>query len=193
MKIFFQKTKTKFRRRTKRLPGFSFIEVIFSVALMAVGMMAAIQLMSGNLDQTLDSRNQVIAAELAQEGIELVRNVRDNNWTSGSAATFDHFPSSNAVNCRIDYNYSYPNNLSCDGKYGLNLSGGYYGSTSSATKFQRKVFISYSPGSSSSSATSAQVTSIVIWGSSFPVSTANCNTATKCAWAQVTLTKWGGN
>ncbi|MDR3559182.1 MAG: hypothetical protein P4L58_02150, partial [Candidatus Pacebacteria bacterium] len=137
-------------------------------------------------------RNQVIAVELAQEGIELVRNVRDSNWMSGAADSFANFPSGSESDCRIDYKYTSGSSLPCDGDFNLTKSNGFYISTvSSSAVFKRKITISYDTGSSST-ANSMTVTSIVTWGGlNFP-STTNCTTATKCAYAQTTLTRWGG-
>lgn len=199
MKKFFRKTKNELYPRNNKLAGFSFIEVMFSVALVAIGITAVLQLMAGSLDQTLDSKNQVIATELAQEGIELVRNIRDNNWLASGVDSFSSFPVSSDSNCDIDYSYTYPNSIDCGGKYGLNSQGGFYQSTSGSATFQRRIDIEYDQNPSSK-ATQATVTSIVIWGGNWPANLSNpdspgsqCSAATKCAWAQVILTRWGAS
>ena len=157
-------------------------------------MVVVIQLMSNNLEQTLDSRNQIIATELVQEGIELVRNMRDNNWAA-NVDTFHNFPGSSSIlsetGCIIDYNSS---SLNCGGGNSgqLYMSGNFYAitSTSNKTKFYRNISIVYD----SNPPNTAQITSMVIWSglSSFPT-IANCTTNKQCAYAQTTLTKWGGD
>src|SRR3989338_5479549 len=84
--------------------GFSIIEVIISVFVIAVGLVSIIGLIAGSLRESINSRNQTIAANLVQEGVELVRNVRDNNWASGDPITFHYLDDSD--DCIIDYGSS---------------------------------------------------------------------------------------
>lgn len=63
--------------------GFTLIEVIVSVlmiSMVSVGVMFAITL---SLNSANKIRNSMIAANLAQEGLEVVRNIRDQDWHSG--------------------------------------------------------------------------------------------------------------
>lgn len=189
------------------MSGFSFVEVLLSVFLVTAGLIVVVQLISKSLSQTLDIRNQIIAAELSQEGIELIRNIRDNNWLHESdsptpSSTFFYFPSSSDSYCRIDQGYSYvfPNgtNIGCGqgsdvSAYELKLNGNnfYVHNGTTDTKFYRKISISYD--ANPPNATRATITSMVVWGgasSSFQTID-NCNTPNKCAYTQVTLGKWG--
>ena len=176
--------------------GFSFVEVMLGVFLIGVGVLASVTLLSRGLSESLDSRRQLTAVLLAQEGVELVRNIRDNNWIV-SAATFENFPATAPDNCIIGL--STPA-LVCgvsDAEKTLYLSpGDLYDTvvTARPTKFKRKIMISYDPAAATpSTATYATVTGMTIWGSAFPANIANCNTATKCAFVEVTLTNWGEN
>lgn len=58
--------------------GFSLIEVIFTLLILAVAMTGASFLMTKSTTSVQDSKNQIIASMLTQEGIELVRNLKDN-------------------------------------------------------------------------------------------------------------------
>ncbi len=69
------------RRGTKG--GFSIIEVLVAAAIVVVGFGAAMALLVSIIKNTRLSKEQVIAANLAQEGIELVRYKRDYNTQSG--------------------------------------------------------------------------------------------------------------
>lgn len=60
--------------------GFSLIEVVVSVTIFIVVMIGVTALISLNITNAALLRNRLIAANLAQEGIEIVRNIRDNNF-----------------------------------------------------------------------------------------------------------------
>jgi len=181
--------------RTARERGFSFVEVIISIFIIVVGIVATITLLGKSMKESLDSRDQVIAGLLAQEGIELVRNIRDNNWANWatSAVSFDHITAGD--NCRIDKNDNYPTDLICEYPNTEDLalkidSNGMYSHTgTTATKFYRKLnIVDLILGEEK------KVTSMVVWSGSstpfFPVVT-ECNTAKKCAYTEIILTKWG--
>ena len=60
--------------------GFGLIEVTVSVYILAMGLLGLMSLLHQSLKAQGINKNTIIAAQLAQEGVELVRNVRDNNW-----------------------------------------------------------------------------------------------------------------
>lgn len=65
--------------------GFTLIEVIVSVlmiSMVTVGAMFAITL---SLNSANKIRSSMIAANLAQEGLEVVRNIRDKDWHLGNS------------------------------------------------------------------------------------------------------------
>lgn len=178
--------------------GFSMIEVIFSVFVISIGLTGTTALLNDSMRESISSRDSVIASQLAQEGIELVRNLRDNNWENerGSFATA-YFPSGDKSNCKIDYNDTDMQNSNCiaDNDFQLYLSGGlYYQHTSigaTATKYFRKIKIDYDPDVSP---TKAIVTSFVKWDGTMPVeidTIAECVLTDECVYAEDILTKWG--
>lgn len=59
--------------------GFAMAEAVISMFILSVGLTAAVSLIAGSIRNSASSRDQIIASNLAQEGIELVRNMRDNN------------------------------------------------------------------------------------------------------------------
>lgn len=67
----------------KSPPGFTIVEVMMAVTVLAVGMMGAISLINYSIFAASNSINRITAANLSEEGIELVRNVRDSNWLAG--------------------------------------------------------------------------------------------------------------
>lgn len=155
--------------------GFSIMEVTLSAFILIVGLVATASLMAGSISHSADSRNQIIAAQLAQEGIELINNIRDNNWASGNDAFVSPFPA--VGDCAIDYN----GNIATD--YKLYYKDDFYAhdDSGSPTRFQRKIIIADDPDENK------RITSMVIWGnSSFPA-ISSCNTANKCTYSEIIL------
>lgn len=176
----------KYGTRNTMHKGFSFIEVMLSVFLMSAGMVAAISLIGAGLKESIDSRNQLIASLLSQEGVELVRNIRDNNWADGNPS-FAGIGTSN--NCAVSVstaltcsspvttlNYNWTNHV-----YSHNTGAG-----ETPTKFSRQIRLV-------DSGNDKIVTSIVIWKGSFSDIAdiiTECTTGAGCSYAQLTLTRW---
>lgn len=69
--------------------AFSIIEAMVAIGIVSIGMMGVLSLVTRNiLTQTLN-KNNLIASMLAQEGLELVREVRDTNWLIDPVVSFD--------------------------------------------------------------------------------------------------------
>ncbi len=176
----------------KKLNGFSLIEVLLAIVLVTAGMLSAIQLVSVGLVTASDSRNELTANLLAQEGIELVRNIRDNNFSANPQRDgFAGFPATNSNNCRIDI----MGELDCSGgsnTLNIDVAGffSYVTVGTIQTSFSRQISIIYDV-TPSTSAKTATVTSMVTWGNSQFQTAANCTVAKKCIYDQMTFTKWG--
>lgn len=114
--------------------GFTLIELIITIAILSfgiIGVYGAFLPMAG-LSGTILSR--VTAAYLAQEGFEIVRNIRDSNpWPAGLNQC--------GLGCQTDYktaalkpyNDQLYLNINADGFYGYDQG--------TATKFKRKITI----------------------------------------------------
>jgi len=117
--------------------AFTLIEVTVAIFLITVGTVGAFSLIQRTIAFTSISSSQLAAAYLAQEGIEVVRNIRDTNylefmpWDDGLSATADY---------RLDYQSTNFPDFGC-GNY-LKYDGNYYAcSSDSSAKFQRKITI----------------------------------------------------
>lgn len=64
----------------KHKPGFTLIETILAISVIGLVITAAASLTQNSLRIGRSSMNQFIAYHLAEEGLEIVRNVRDSNW-----------------------------------------------------------------------------------------------------------------
>lgn len=60
--------------------GFSLVEVIIAVAIIITGLISVVALINSSVSGIRINKSRTIAASLAQEGLEVVRNIRDNNW-----------------------------------------------------------------------------------------------------------------
>ncbi len=67
-------------KRKENRKGFTLIELIIALGVFSAGIMAAFTLALAGLNTSKDNYARIQAANLAREGIELVRNKRDINW-----------------------------------------------------------------------------------------------------------------
>ncbi len=56
------------------------MEVIAAIAIIAIGMIGVLSLVIQNVEAQYINKNILMASGLAQEGLEIVRNIRDANW-----------------------------------------------------------------------------------------------------------------
>jgi hypothetical protein len=165
MKIFFKN-------------GFTLIEVLALIAILLLGLVGILAATTFTYRSLGSSEDVLTASLLAQEGLEIVRNVRDNNRISGQPFN------ANMVD-NTDYRVSYestalkPANANAflyqantTGLYGYLIAdgGNLDPATSTITKFRRTVHINFAtdtdltgPGGSPNY---LNVTSTVSWGSS---------------------------
>lgn len=150
--------------------GFTLIELSVSIFLLTVGVVSAFAVLQKVLFYTSTVTDQLIASYLAQEGTELVRNIRDDNYHSpGPDETYkyrlDGCESSDVVGCQIDYNdvnlVAYTGQklkIGDSGFYSYDLGGG------SESKFKRRIYVDLiSLDSTPASIEMLKVTVEVMW------------------------------
>lgn len=182
----------------KSARAFSTPEVLLSVFILATGLVTIVAVMSGSLGYSLRNQDAIVATELAQEGVELVRNVRDNDFVAGNNG-FTHF--SNQHNCRVSWDDDATADIDCaangsrpsntPARYYLQYSGGLYKHTGGAQeRFSRYIYIN-TTGSSDNER--AEVRSFVYWGTFVPAddgSSTGCAEAAQCIFTESFLTAW---
>jgi prepilin-type N-terminal cleavage/methylation domain-containing protein len=65
--------------------GQTMLELIFAIAVIGVGLLAATTLVFYNLMLSDRDKTEITAVNLAREGLELAKNKRDSNWLAGAA------------------------------------------------------------------------------------------------------------
>ncbi len=60
--------------------GFSIVEVVIALGIVTVALLGIVSLVVQNIQVKGMNKNYLLASALAQEGLELVRNMRDSNW-----------------------------------------------------------------------------------------------------------------
>lgn len=63
--------------------GVTIVEVLIAVYIIVWGLVGVLSLVVQNLQVGYVNKNTLIASQLAQEGLEVIRNKRDKNWLSG--------------------------------------------------------------------------------------------------------------
>lgn len=65
--------------------GFTLIETLVALVLVTVAMGPVFILATSSVNVASRIEHNLIASDLAQEGVEVVRNIRDTNWLTGAA------------------------------------------------------------------------------------------------------------
>ncbi len=81
--------------------GFSLVEAIVAIGVISVGFVGSLVLISKSSAQASVLKDRVVAAHLAAEGIEVVRNIRDTNYLKGSPWLTDIPDTTSGI---VDYN-----------------------------------------------------------------------------------------
>lgn len=96
--------------KLKTNSGFTLVETLVAIFIMLIAIVAPMSIASQSLAAARNAQDNVISFYLAQEGIELVRNIRDNNalsstpppWNAGSLGD----PNAASENSKVCYSGS---------------------------------------------------------------------------------------
>jgi len=127
-------------RRLKNQPGFTLVEILAVLFVISLGLIGVLSLIVQNIQSQNINKRTITAYELAQEGLELIRNVRDSNWKNGDAWNKDL----GAGSYYMDYLDSVPTIITYDTDAVLykNVAGFYInGGVSDPTPFSRSIEI----------------------------------------------------
>ena len=126
--------------------GFTIIEMMAALLMVSLGVMGVFSLVIQSVSYINNSASRLTATYLAQEGIEIVRNIRDSNIlriNSGEGGEWDDNLSFGSDYYNFDYrSQSIPDNTHCSGLNYLSVNNDFYTCSSNVgAKFQRKVRI----------------------------------------------------
>ena len=137
--------------------GFTLIEIIIAIFIFMTGIISLAIVVEKTVYSIPETKSKLIASYLSQEGIEIVRNIRDSNWLSkrdNPGLLWDYGLAAG------DYEADFQNQTLAGylGQY-LNIdNNGFYSySTGTQTNFKRKITIS------DKTANSLKVTSRIEW------------------------------
>jgi len=128
--------------------AFTMIEMVAAIFVVNLGIMAVFSLITQSITHINSTASSLTATYLAQEGVEIARNIRDGNFlkiNQGGEASWNDNLSADEDKDYYNFDYrseSIPDNINCSGKTHLQISNGYYICSSSSAKFQRKIRIS---------------------------------------------------
>ncbi len=148
---FKNKRKNNFQLSSESGAGFTAVELIITIAILAFGVVGLYQAFTPFVSLNYRLSYRLIASYLAQDGLEIVRNLRDNNFVTGGQQSWNHGLLNCSSGCEADYktgtsteapenqlqhfNNNYLN-INADGFYSYDTGVG-----STPTRFQREVII----------------------------------------------------
>lgn len=97
------------RGNRKEKKAFTLVEIIVILFIISVGLLGVLSLVIQNIQSQVINKNNIIAYQLAQEGIELVRKTRDANWLQGGVSWNDSLSNGNYY---MDYSHQAPISIS---------------------------------------------------------------------------------
>lgn len=157
-----------FRFHVSGSSGFTIVELMIAITLMATGIMAIYALVPQGIKTSVVNTDKYLATQLAREGIEVVRNIRDTNWLEqmeSPTAAWDEGLTGCAAGCEVDYTtpavkdpvltaYGAGRYIKVDGNGLYNYTAG------TDTRFKRKIEIIPISGN-------LQVKSVVSWSADY--------------------------
>lgn len=139
--------------------GFTIIELIISIFILTAAIIGIYSAFYTVIVQTSVLSSRFTASYLAQEGLEIIRNIRDSNWVRSvvlnSSASWDDVLSPCYLGCQVDYKTKTSDGSIAITPYGdgdyLNIKkvdGFYTYETTDVTqtKFKRKITVSSEGG-----------------------------------------------
>lgn len=83
--------------------GFTLIETLFAILIFSAALISLMTIAGRGISATNTAREQIVAHYLAQEGLEVVRNVRDTSVLNGSAWDAGFSACTETVPCQVMY------------------------------------------------------------------------------------------
>lgn len=128
--------------------GFTLLELVISLFIVTVAVSGAFVILQKVITSTTISESNLTASFLAQEGLEIVRNLRDRNWIKGLSWDNGLTDCTSGKYCEVDYDDVTPligvNEATLPRFLKIDNAGFYNYVSGKETKFKRKIYISVS-------------------------------------------------
>jgi prepilin-type N-terminal cleavage/methylation domain-containing protein len=152
---------TEYKIYSAQNNGFTLMEVMAAIFIILIGLVGIMSLISRSLYAGTLSTSRLIAANLAQEGIEVVKNIRDLNYLANGWDDWYASVPSGTITRSVQYNSpdfdlqsgSYLNFDSTSGLYSYDTTGTYI-----ASPFKREIILTKDPLSPNEIKVVSQVT-----------------------------------
>lgn len=83
--------------------GFTLIETLFAILIFSAALISLMTIAGRGISATSSAREQISAHYLAQEGLEIVRNIRDTNFVNGASWDTGFTACVAPATCRVTY------------------------------------------------------------------------------------------
>lgn len=143
--------KSIFSKLDKNAQGFTLLEMLFAVIIFSFALVSLMTIAGKGVIATASARDQLVAEFLAEESLEVARNIRDSNYVNGSDSWVDGLTQCIDVSpCDVEYTLGAKSELtacpsgSCSGRILYNNEGQYRPSGDlggTATAFWRELKI----------------------------------------------------
>ncbi|HXV26797.1 MAG TPA: prepilin-type N-terminal cleavage/methylation domain-containing protein [Candidatus Paceibacterota bacterium] len=143
---------------TQNRNGFSLVEALVALAVLSVALTPLFAQVNAAFRVSRAIEENLVASGLAQEGIELVRGMRDDNWFAGSPVPMGDLFDDCTGGCQVQFNDTFPQ-LTGDVPLKRDDYGRYRYDQGTDTPFHRTITVE------AESATHLIVTSEVAWTS----------------------------
>lgn len=122
--------------------GFTLLETLFAILIFSAALISLMAISSKGISATYQVKNETTAFYLAQEGLEVVRNIRDSNFNNSSGGTTWNalISQCEGTSCEVVYNGLIPSIGVCQQCEVFQNAAGYYvNGTGTPTGFFREI------------------------------------------------------
>jgi len=119
------------------------MEIIISIGVIITALVAAVALISYSVYSIGISKSRITAMGLAQDGLEIVRNIRDNNWLNYKRKVSNWRDELNAGVYRVQFDTNNLLSYSSTTPLKIDSNGFYQYPNGNNTFFYRKVTLEY--------------------------------------------------